>query len=94
MMITRRDFIKGMGALALIPFIPEMVRPEPQGMTLLQWADYNGFELYPWQKDLIEGIASPKWDNTGTMTIPTREGRYKVRYTVHPDRTDTEIVEE
>jgi hypothetical protein len=96
--MTRRDFIKGMGALALIPFIPGIPKPEPQGMTLLQWADYNGFELYPWQKDLIKSLASPKWDNTGEMIIPhTEDGettRYKVRYTVTEDGTEAEIVGE
>jgi hypothetical protein len=101
-MITRRDFIKGMGALTLIPFIPEMVRPpkvygESPAQTALRYVrlsvetvSYGDPASVTIQKSM-DGI---KWDNTGTMTIPTKEGRYKVRYTVHPDGTDAEIVEE
>ena len=111
--MTRRDFIKGLGALALIPFIPEMVKPERS------IGNVNSGDLYVTASDIIrkrqefiEGFSKAwtddlkqriekrtgkpfkgiKWDNTGTMTIPTRDGRYKVKYTVHPDSTEAEIV--
>jgi hypothetical protein len=78
-MMTRRDFIKGMGALALIPFIPEMVKPE--------------------RPKIPDGTYyAVQWKNAGTMLIPINKGgerkTHKVRYTVHPDSTDAEIVEE
>jgi hypothetical protein len=103
-MITRRDFIKGMGALALIPFIPEMVRPERK--ILLHAGNSDRYDRYVRAYYTVTSNADTttmtiktskdgiNWDNTGTMTIPTKEGRLKYRYTVHPDSTDTEIVEE
>jgi hypothetical protein len=78
-MITRRDFIKGMGALALIPFVPGMLKPEPPRLTV----EYT-------RPDGTQAI----FDYTGEMTIPHDGERYKVRYTVHPDSTEAEIVGE
>jgi hypothetical protein len=93
-----------MGALALIPLLPEMVKPEY--MTASEVLNRRG-EAYRYMRVCIESTGPDNintyiegsmdginWDNTGTMTIPTKEGRYKVRYTVHPDSTETEIVEE
>jgi hypothetical protein len=103
-MITRRDFIKGMGALALIPFIPEMVKPTEYCSNCKKHVEtalrsipgtggrWTGTCCSECGWMLTQRIFEPEWNNTGTMTIPTREGRYKVRYTVHPDRTDAEIV--
>jgi len=93
-MITRRDFIKGLGALALIPFIPEMVKPERKVLT----ADaiiHRGIAY--WTTREADGRTmvhrEPLWDNTGEATIPHDGTRYKVRYTVNEDGTEITGVE-
>jgi hypothetical protein len=83
-MITRRDFIKGMGALALIPLMPGMLKPSIEDDVRLAHTIIDDM------------IRKHRWEMAGEMLIPrTGDGETtRIRYTVHPDRTDAEIVEE
>jgi hypothetical protein len=94
--MNRRTFLKGVGALALIPFIPEMVRPEPSYYTATQLikdrAEFMDALKYDLARSLTYGDYEPKTDMTGLMTIPHDGTRYKVRYTVTQDGTDAEIM--
>jgi hypothetical protein len=98
-MITRRDFIKGMGALALCVSMPmaagATVTPSIGYYKSLQYAaDSVDWEALNAHIADVLNASNPIFDMTGTMTIPQDGETTRIRYTVHPDRTDAEIVGE
>jgi hypothetical protein len=96
-MITRRDFIKGMGALALIPFVPGIPQPEREMGQAIRYMHFSvESRAYgdPATVTIQKSMDGIRWDNTGTMTIPVDGTKYKVRYEVTPDGTEAEIVGE